>query len=71
MAMNNIVMTALKKLIHRPKMLQRMMDFIRNLDAIDSSLIESFQNLRIRFVLIQQIKLNIAHTGTIVQHNLF
>ena len=60
--MDNIVASLSKNPEHRPQVLQWVMNLVGNLDAVDSGLIEAFQNLRIRFVLIQQIKMNIRHT---------
>lgn len=69
--MDNIVATLSKNPKHRPQVLQWVMNLVGNLDAVDSGLVKAFQNLRIRFVLIQQIKMNIRHTRTIVQNYLF
>ena len=70
-AMDNVIMTSFKELEHRPKVFQRMMKLIWNLETVDTGFVESFQNLLVRFVLVQQIKVNIAHTGTVVQDYLF
>lgn len=70
-AMNNIVATLSKYSEHRPQVLQGVMYLVGNLDAVDSGLVKAFQNLRIRFVLVQQIKMDIAHTRAIVQNHLF
>ena len=61
-AMNNIVAPLSKNPEHRPQVLQGVMYLVGNLDAVDSGLVEAFQNLRIRFVLVQQIKMDIRHT---------
>ena len=70
-AMDYIVASLSKNPKHRPQVLQWVMNLVWNLNAIDSSLVETFQNLRIRFVLVQQIKMDVAHTRTIVQNHLF
>ena len=60
--MDYIVASLSKYSEHRPQVLQWVMYLVGNLDAVDSGLVEAFQNLRIRFVLVQQIKMDIRHT---------
>ncbi len=60
--MDYIVFAFSEKPKHCPQMLQWVMNLVGNLDAVDSRLNEAFQYLWIRFVLVQQIKMNVMHT---------
>ena len=60
--MDYIVASLSKNPKHRPQVLQWVMYLVGNLDAVDSGLVKAFQNLRVRIVLVQQIKMNIRHT---------
>lgn len=60
--MDYIVATLSKNPKHRPQVLQWVMYLVGNLDAVDSGLVKAFQNLRVRIVLVQQIKMDIRHT---------
>lgn len=68
--MNSIITSLAENLKHCPKMLYWVMHLVGNLDAVDSSLVKAFQNLRIGFILVKQIYVKIAHTRTIVQNHL-